>query len=256
MANSVYFSLLDWIYPPKCISCGMIFAPVHGEPTQWICENCEPLLEPIPDPVCPICGYPTTEGFDCPSCKNKKMHYDIHRAAFVYDGVLRDLLHDIKFRSKRRTAQGLGAVLAETIINWNINGDLIIPIPLHPSKKRSRGFNQASVLALPFSKSLKIPMADNMIKRVKRTAPQSNLTPIAREQNLQNAFSLNTRKYNPRNKQIILIDDIYTSGATMNACTKILKDHGADKIICISLSLAVSKKSDNFNPHTNTMEVF
>ena len=232
-------SLLNWIYPPKCMACHKIFAPVHGEIYPWICDNCRPLLIAVPDPICPNCGYPCTKGLSCPSCINKQMHFNSHRAAFIYDDVIRDLILDIKFRSRRRTAQGLGHILAEAAEGWNISGDYIVPIPMHFSKKRARGFNQAAILAHPFSKANRIPIAEGMIKRVKNTVPQSGLTAPAREQNLSGAFILNVKKYNPAHKQIILIDDIYTSGATMNACSKILMENNAKAVFCISLSIAL-----------------
>ena len=163
-------------------------------------------------------------------------------------------MHHIKFRSERQMAQGLGHILAEVAEDWNvaedwgIHADYIVPIPMHPSKKRARGFNQATVLARPLSKAFGIPMAENMIKRVKKTAPQSGLSVPGREQNLSDAFAFNHNKYDITNKKILLIDDIFTSGATMNTCAKLLMDNNAANVVCLSLSIAVRDFTESIYP--------
>jgi len=239
-------SLLDWIYPPRCISCRTIFTPLHNAPHRWICDNCKPLLITIASPFCLRCGHPKTSNtsnpYACLSCQSRQFHFESHRAAFVYDGVVRDMIHHIKFQNDRQAAQGLGQVLAEAAHEWGFNtsyADYIVPIPLHPSKKRTRGFNQAAILAKPLSKTLGISMAGDMIKRTKKTAPQSGLSVTGREQNLSDAFAYNKRKYDISNKKILLIDDIFTSGATMSTCAKLLMANGAVKVTCLSLSIAV-----------------
>ena len=236
----ITMSLLNWIYPPKCISCRTIFPPVHNVPRPWICDNCKPLFAPVPDPICHLCGHPKiSDETSCLSCQNRHFYFESHRAAFVYDNVVRDLIHNIKFRNERQAAQGLGHLFAGIARDWDLNGDYIIPVPLHPAKKRTRGFNQAAVLARPLWKAFGIPIAEDMIKRIKKTAPQSGLSVPGREQNLSDAFKFNKRKYDIANKRILLIDDIFTSGATMNTCAKLLMDNDAAKVICLSLSIAV-----------------
>jgi len=140
----------------------------------------------------------------------------------------------MKFRSKRQCAEGLGHLLAEIARDWPIDADYIVPIPLHPAKKRVRGFNQAAVLAQPLSKALGIPIAEDILKRVRKTAAQSGLSPVSREQNISGAFALGRKDSTDR--KILLVDDIFTSGATMNACAKILQN--AAEVSCISLSIA------------------
>lgn len=218
-------SLLDWIYPPKCISCRTIFTPVHNAPRKWICKNCRPLLIPAPEPI----------GREC-------------LAAFVYDDLMRDMIHNMKFRSERRIAQGLGILFAEEAAGWGLKADVIVPVPLHPSKRRIRGFNQAEVLAKPVADALGIPIAPDMILRVKKTLPQSGLSVTAREENLMDAFTFNNKKHSAAGKRIILIDDIYTSGATMNACSEILMRSGADEIRLAALSMVIK----DFSHDTNT----
>lgn len=259
-----HYTPLDWVFPPKCMSCRMIFAPAHNNRYKWICDNCLPLLSAVPEPVCSICGYPSgyeaakdneigeappsdsRHGSDtenapfCTACRGRSMYFTNHRAVFVYDDVIRDLIFDIKYRSRRRTAVGLGHVSADIIKDWKINGDYIIPVPLFKSKKRNRGFNQAADLFHPLSEQAQIPIADDLLIRVKNTAPQSGLSSRAREHNLLDAFKINGKTYNIADKDFILVDDIYTSGATMNGCAKILTENGASSVSCISLSMALS----------------
>ena len=132
----------------------------------------------------------------------------------------------------------MGHLFSEISADWDVEGDYIVPIPLHPSKKRSRGFNQAVLLAKPFAKLHGIPLAEDMLSRVKKTAPQSGLTSVARERNLLEAFKFNGKKYSAEGKTIILTDDIFTTGATFNSCAKSLLDQGAVRVVGISLSIA------------------
>ena len=238
--------ILDWIYPPRCIACRMIFVPFHNKRRPWLCENCRPLLTPVPKPVCPRCGHPAT-GI-CHACSGKNFFFKSHLAAFTYDETLRGILHEIKFRSQKQAAEGLGHILAETSKEWPIpKPDFIVPVPLHPKKKRSRGFNQAEVLARPLAKALGTPLATDMLHRIKNTLPQSGLSRTAREHNLKGAFSYNIKKYGNTPKTILLIDDIFTGGATMNACAKLLSESndGTPDIYAMSLSLTVSDKLTN-----------
>jgi ComF family protein len=155
---------------------------------------------------------------------------------------VRDLMHSIKFKGQRQVAQGLGLLMAEYAKDWDINGDYIIPVPLHPSKKWSRGFNQATVLAKPLSKALKIPLSENMLRRIKKTTPQNQLNSHQRIENLEGAFLFDKKRYKP--DTVILVDDIFTSGSTMSACAKVLKDSGVKRVLCVSLSIALKEMED------------
>lgn len=242
-------SLLDWIYPPKCMACQTILMPVHNSFEKYLCANCKSLFVPIADPFCLRCGHPKKNSSvstqsSCISCRGKEFYFENHRAAFAYEEVVREMVLNIKFRSKRQVAQGLGWLFADVCKNWNIKGDYIVPIPLHPSKKRMRGFNQATLLAQPIGSVCGIPVANNMMLRIKKTPPQSGLSALAREQNLSNAFRCNNKKYNVAGKTIILIDDIFTSGATINACAKCLLESNAAKIYAVSLCITLKGDTD------------
>ena len=228
--------MISWIYPPKCVACSTILLPTN-DIENFFCEHCKTIFLQIEPPFCPRCGMPSST--TCLSCVSRKSVVEKHRAAFIYEGVVQELIRDMKFRSRKRAANALGHLLAIACANWEMEGDYIVPVPLHRSKLRKRGYNQAAVLAAPIAKQLNIPHAPHMLKRTRKTPPQSGLTPSAREQNLVNAFAFNTKKYDVTNKKIFLVDDIFTTGSTMNACAQMLLNHGAARVEGISLSIVV-----------------
>ena len=235
--------LLDWIYPPKCMACRALLPP-QVPPRAWLCAQCKPLLVPLQGPFCPRCGSPLPEDAACTACRGRPFAFDFHRAGFPYDGVLQELLHQMKFRSYKQYAQGLGHILAENCADWKWmqSYDFLVPVPLHPAKKRSRGYNQAAVLAKPLALALDIPLAEGLIQRVRNTPPQSGLSPSEREKNLMGAFAYNNRKkLDIAHPKILLLDDIFTTGTTMHACAQVLKNQGAAGVACISLSIALKK---------------
>jgi len=165
--------------------------------------------------------------------------FTVHKAAFAYGDTIRELVLSSKYHSQRQVTEGLGELFAKALKTQNVNmtGDCIVPIPLHKSKLRTRGFNQAAILAKPLATAFNIPMAEHLLKRIVKTVPQSSLDSVGREENLIGAFSCE----NVVGKKIILIDDIFTTGATMNTCAKLLLENGATEINCYSLTIALKK---------------
>jgi len=197
---------------------------------------------PLSGPLCEKCGHPYISQIAatvCPSCKSSNTHFNKHSAAFAYADTVRELVLNSKYHSQRQISQGLGELFAAALKakNAKITGDFIVPIPLHPSKLRSRGFNQATILAKPISATFNIPIAEHLLKRIIKTVPQSSLDSVGREENLVGAFSCG----DVANKHLILIDDIFTTGATMNTCAKLLLENSATMVDCYSLSIALKK---------------
>jgi len=156
---------------------------------------------------------------------------------------MRDLLHEMKFRNKKRVAQGLGLFWAEFIkknsqcIPENISDFVLVPMPMHQKKQRERGFNQAEILTIPLSAALQIPIFDVLIRTVD-TPPQSGLHPSQRAENVKDVFSIR-RGHDVSGKNYILTDDIFTTGASLNECAKVLKSAGAIHILCMTLAISV-----------------
>jgi ComF family protein len=238
--------ILSWIYPPVCFACHKLL-PIQEKQQRIkkLCPHCEELFIPIPPPVCERCGHPLAEGTRiCGSCQNKKIFFHHNSAIFVYEGLIRDCLHDVKFRNKKETAIGLGGLLARTLPPEICTGlDYLIPVPMHPKKKRARGFNQAETLAKAPARFFNIEMVPNAITRVRETPPLSRLTPQQRADAMADAFKIH-KNFNARGKHIGVIDDIYTTGATLNACSQKLREAGAARVVGITLAITVKNVND------------
>ena len=252
-------SILDWIYPPKCVACGMII-PIYDKLHKklWLCTNCIALFEPIQTNTCKMCGVPVEDVITCSSCKTKIYNFSANYACFVYEDLVRDLLLSLKFRNKKNVAYSLGYLWAGFVksneqLKEYINEEIIlVPVPMHPKKQRERGFNQAEILAQILSSELKIPFS-NALTRTVDTPPMAGLHPTLRAENLLGAFSIRDSKdsknsknsktsVSVKDKKIMLVDDIYTTGASLNECALTLKNAGANTISCMTLSITVKAK--------------
>jgi len=239
-------ALVDWIYPPTCMACRTLL-PVTNKPQRelWLCARCQSLFEPITAPICEKCGTPTESPIKkCVSCNIKTFHFTQNRATFEYDELIRDLMHDLKFRNKKHIAEGLGRLWAAVLSEENayIKEAILVPIPMHPKKQRERGFNQAEILVAELSKKLQIPM-ENTLERLYDTPPQSGLHPQLRAENVDGVFGIR-KGFLPGGKNYILVDDIYTTGASLNECAKTLKNVGANEISCMTLAITVKNNSN------------
>jgi ComF family protein len=209
----------------------------------WLCEPCEAHLEST--------GEPLTNS----ETSSKPFHFSQNRSAFVYVGILRDLIRDIKFRSKKNYARALGRLWAEKnimgtervddVCRWHTPGVgwVMVPVPLHPKKQRERGFNQAELLARELSLGLDLPM-QNILQRVVDTLPQAGLHPKQRMENVADAFRI-TPGCTVSDKSLILVDDIFTTGASLNECARVLMAHGAKEVTCMTLSITLTRKPED-----------
>jgi len=245
-------NILDWIYPPTCISCRRAL-PVNRPASEKIllCNSCIPLFEKVAPPICDTCGIPVESGIHtCAPCRGKSFHFSKNHATFLYQDVLRDLLHELKFRNKKQIAHGLGQLWAAALKDHPFpENTCLVPLPMHKKKRRERGFNQADILATELSLALNIPLA-KIITRTLDTPPQSAMHPSLRAENVDGVFSL-TQEIDPA-KNYIIIDDIYTSGASLNECAKILKNAGAASVDGMTLAIVEKKTVRGFAPDTPT----
>jgi ComF family protein len=236
--------ILEWIFPPACMACRQLIPLTDRRRISLkLCEHCLDLFEPLKPPVCNLCGGPVKTGIPvCSYCKNRKFYFEYNRASYLYDELMRDLIHEIKFRNRKNYAAALGRLWAEACKADDF-GDVfcLVPIPLHKTKERERGFNQAEVLGKPLSEYFDVPMITGLLTRTRHTLPQSGLSPRGRMENVAGVFQINP-KYKIDGKKIVLIDDIYTTGASLNEAAKILMEHGAGQIICMTLTVALKKK--------------
>lgn len=225
--------LLDTLFPISCVSC--------NKDDFWLCEPCLQKIQLLEFQVCPKCEKLMTEsGKLCQSCKNDRPPLDALVVATKYkDNNVSKLIHLFKYNFVEDLHIPLGQLLIKIILKNNIPlPDLIIPIPLHKRRLRWRGFNQSELLANYVSENLtpgfKIPVISNLIIRHKYTSPQMKIGKYSeRRKNIQDAFAIHLETKSPsglKNKKILLIDDIATTGATLFECAKVLKQNGAKKV--------------------------
>jgi Predicted amidophosphoribosyltransferases len=206
---------------------------------KLICEPCRLRLHPLTEPLCKRCGKPLSavEAEYCPDCGRKKHLYTRGRAALEYDSVMRESISRFKYKNRREYGDFYVQELLDTcgmaVRSWDV--DLLIPIPLHKSRRRKRGFNQAELIARKLGRELGIPVSVKSLLRTKKTSPQKELNDQERRNNLKNAFY--AVDYHVKFKKILLIDDIYTTGSTIDAAAAVLLESGAEKVYFLSISI-------------------
>lgn len=212
-----------------------------------LCASCKKSLSPIEEIVCDDCYYKLEIADSCIIESEYKIKFaqdkfiEDYRAGFLFqqDMPIQHIIHSLKYDKKFSVGIYLGRLISklffEHITKWN--ADLIIPVPLHRLKKLDRGYNQSEFIAKGISKELKIPYAKNLVKRVKFTQTQTQLNLIQRKENVKNAFKVINSKYLKR-KNIILVDDVVTTGSTVNECAQVIKESGAEKIYALFIAIA------------------
>ena len=212
---------LDLFFPQWCIGCGR-----EGD---YICRSCRQLLSPITPPVCPRCGRPQAGGTLCPGCVNWQAEIDGIRSPFIFDGVMRQAIHELKYRNLRALAAPLAKLLHDYLIANLVPGEVLVPVPLHRKRWRERGYNQSSLLARELGRLTGLPVVDDCLVRQQHTPPQARSANVSeRQSNVAGAFTCRDGRL--RGKQVLLIDDVFTSGATLNACAGALKSAGAASV--------------------------
>jgi len=235
--KQLFHALLDVFLPPICHICHS-FIPNAG--TLHICKTCRDSLPLVSSPLCPVCGIPfigTGSDHRCSACLSNPPHFDTARAHFLYEGPIRDLIHSFKYNRKTHLRNPLALMTLEgmSVFLVNQNPHLIIPVPLHRSRLRQRGFNQAVLLGRAISHQLSLPMSPNTLARTRPTEPQIDLSAAQRQVNVKGAFTV-SKPDQVAGKRILLLDDVMTTGSTMNECAKELKKAGADVVIAATIA--------------------
>ena len=209
---------LDLLFPRWCIGCGK-----EGE---YICLSCSQSLPRIMPPLCPKCGRPQSRATLCPSCADWPAEIDGIRAPFEFDGVIRQAIHQLKYKNLRALAGLLAQLLDDYLVSNPVPGEVLVPVPLHLKRLRERGYNQSSLLAQELGRLTTLPVVDDCLIRQRHALPQARTTTVEeRQSNVANAFLCRDRSL--KDKQVLLIDDVSTSGATLDACVGALKEGGA-----------------------------
>jgi ComF family protein len=209
---------LDLLFPQKCLGC--------GEEGGLLCPTCQKTLLRIMPPVCPKCGRPQMSGIICPGCVSWLTAVDGIRSPLRFDGIIRTAIHQFKYNNLRSIAKPLANFLLDYLINNPVPGNILVPVPLHAKRLRERGYNQSGLLAKELGKSGNWQIIDDCLIRLNYDRPQVRTTSVdERRRNVNQAFICRNDKM--AQKQVILIDDVSTSGATLDACARALKSAGA-----------------------------
>ncbi len=237
---SLLQKLFNILLPPRCLKCGKILSARNG-----LCAECFNKIHFISAPMCSCCGRPFTDALDirfaqkqlCGQClQKKKLLFKMQRSAFVYDDESKNLILDLKFFDKTANAEALANMLYSAGKDiWQQNPDLLVPVPIHRLRLLQRRYNQCAVLAKYLSRKTQIPTDFSSLIRCRNTIPQVQLSGRARRNNLKQAFTV---KYpqNIKGKKVVLIDDVSTTGSTLNECAKALKKAGALEIYALTLA--------------------
>ena len=279
LLQRTYKTLHAIVFPPKCLVCGR-FIPVGTwrsaaaativNTPPWLrslplehqldrllsvclCQDCTGELVAVEAPICDCCGFPfeSRQGTDhrCGDCITNKKYFRIARAPLVYEQVLMRIIHRFKYNGKLQLANPLGELLLTAYgLFWEQDAfDMILPVPLHISRFRNRGFNQAHLLVCnwpkvagrnPLSATGGHQVVRDLLTRSRQTQPQSSLGRQQRAANIKNAFGL-CDPDKVADKCILLVDDVYTTGATVNECARLLVDNGAESVDVLTLARAI-----------------
>lgn len=256
--SQVFYSLAALTLPSACALCGRELSD-----NFWgsLCNDCWRSLGPWTGALCVRCGLPLAGNAEvlsalCAECRRDEPHFDLARSYGVYANALRGAVLELKFHQRHRLGLRLGGLLLEP---WRAlesgarldRAPVIVPVPLHPRRERERGYNQADLLARGLARVLKkgsgapaAAVVGNCLVRKRATAPQSGLSLHARRENVRGVFAISDPE-RIRQQDVILVDDVMTTGATASACASALKRAGAERVFVLTLGRATPQF-----PHT------
>lgn len=216
-------TLLDIVYPRRCPSCRQRGA--------WVCAECLDETELFQEPVCAGCGVPLA--LHACHCTNMASGLAQVRSVGPFSGWLREAILNFKYHDEWARAEHLGLELAQVVATMP-PVDALVPVPLHRSRLRSRGYNQSALLANVAGDIHRVPVLD-AISRTRSTAQQTTLSAAERAANVAGAFAL-APGFDPAGRSLLLIDDVVTTGSTLNACAELLAEHGAAVVRAVTLA--------------------
>jgi ComF family protein len=232
--------LFQFFLPLQCHCCEKFLE----EREKGICPDCLSKIHWIEPPFCSVCGTPFASkevgNHPCGGCVTKRKYFTMARALGYYEGSLQEAIHQWKYEGKTSFNPIFGEWMAEGLNRYWDPGlfDLLIPIPLHRERLRERGFNQALLLAKELNRRTGIPYRKRVLRKKRPTIPQVNLSGAEREKGVRGSFHVIERE-ELEGKSVLLVDDVYTTGATVNECSKVLLAGGAARVDVLTLAHAV-----------------
>lgn len=220
--------LLDIFFPPRCVGCRKV--------GTWLCQKCRSEIEFVKEPVCDLCGQPKSDVNSrlCFRCQNAPLQIEGIRSVAYFEGVLRQAIHIFKYEHLPALAAPLGELMSAGWQEIHPPGEVIVPVPLHPKRLRERGYNQAALLARHLGERCALPVLEEALVRVRDTLPQTNLNAQQRKENVREAFHCCEPAL--AGKSVLLIDDVCTTGATLEACSLALRQANVRSAWALSLA--------------------
>jgi ComF family protein len=222
--------VLDLLFPPRCVLC--------KRGGHVLCPSCLSTIQPLHPPLCPHCGTQLSHNAPCRNCQYGMVQLSMLRTFGSYEGPLRTCIHELKYNGHKRLAKPLGSLLTQAYRGYNLQADLIIPVPLHREREHQRGYNQTVLLARQCAMELGIPLREDILLRHRATAAQAGLKARERRHNVVGAFACHplftTGALSGRT--ILMIDDVCTTGSTLEACATPLFAAGARRVCGLVLA--------------------
>ena len=234
LAEQAGRALLDALYPLECAGC--------GGSSKIICDRCVEDLPLLVPPYCRVCA--AYSDFElCQACASSGRRFDGVRAPYRYEGSIRQAILALKYGGIKAAAPQLGDMLAEYLESNPLPGDLMAPVPMHTSRRRERGYNQAELLARRVAGRCDVPYYGDLLARTRQVDPQAGMTSaVSRATNVADSVVV-VRPSQVHGRRIILVDDVATTGSTLNACAAALKDAGAASVWCLTLAVVGSHRT-------------
>ncbi|MBI3987302.1 MAG: ComF family protein [Lentisphaerae bacterium] len=230
-------AFMDMLYPRACVGCG----EAAGDDFHYLCWNCMAGIQWIRDPYCFLCGdpcYGMIHGqYVCSLCRKALPSFDMARSAASFAGALKTMIHDFKYNGASWLRQDLSSLLAACVrTHWpDSDIDALLWVPLYPTKERERTYNQAMLLAMELAGLLHKPLAGRCLRRIQPTATQTHLTASRRKANVHAAFEV-AGGARIAGRRLLLVDDVMTTGATVNECARTLKQAGAAAVYAVTVA--------------------
>ena len=232
-------AILNLVFPPHCVAC--------GRGGDWLCPQCIAGIEYLKPPLCASCGQPLPRGILCHACASRPLEISGIRAVAYLTGAMREAIHHFKYKGARVLAPYFGDLLAETWRRAPWRASVVVPVPLHPRRLRQRGYNQSALLARELGGRVDLPVVEGCLLRLRPTRPQVGLGAEERIRNVQDAFGCSDARM--ADTDILLVDDVCTTGATLEACTRALLASGVRSVW--ALTLAREKAPSGLTTHEN-----
>jgi competence protein ComFC len=220
--------LLDVLFPPRCAACGAYGA--------FLCERCRQELPRARPPRCPVCWEAQVRGVQCARCRAERPTFAGVRSPYLYQGPARELVHALKYNYVSALARPMGALMADYLAEEEtMEADLLVPVPLYGRRRRVRGYNQSALLTRELGRICGLPADERALSRRRDTLPQARSADAeARRRNVADAFSAERARV--EGQRILVIDDVMTTGATLDACAHALRQAGATSVWALTFA--------------------